>query len=197
MTFLGDLPGKWLPNKGVEVNQVEGIACERALRQYIQSLRVSFNSYGLQGYKNIFILIITFILFSINCLSNRCPISRKSRNRNFIFILNNPKLSQEQTEATLVYMVSVSWCHWSTAAVADSGPRSVTEKPHNFLPILFSTIVPKSMTRESLRTGWIYRATSCYDANSPYPHLHSFRIHLSVWVGKHRKMARRINAQYW
>lgn len=156
MTFLGDLPGKWLPTKGVEVIQVEGMACERTLRQYIQSLRFSFNSYGLQGYKNIFILIITFILFSINCLSTRCPISRKSRTRNFIFILNNPKLSQEQTEATFVYMVSVSWCHWFTAAFADSGPRSVTEKPHNFLskfrafliPILFSTIVPESMSTE-------------------------------------------------
>lgn len=144
------------------------MACEKALRQYIQSLRVSFNMYDLQGYKNIFILIITFILFSINYLSTRCPISRKSRTRELLFHPNKPKMSQEWIEASLVYMVSVSWWGWSTAAFAEFRSMLCHRKPPQFrftiqsfldsYPFLYycspkQTIVPQAL--ENLQSNFL------------------------------------------
>lgn len=123
----------------------------------ISKAPVSFNRNGLQGYKNAFILITTFILFSINCFSTRCPISRKSFSSSSSTTQNCLGTNWSQIGP---HGISVSWYHLSTAAFANPGPPSVTEEPHNCLLqfrafltlILFSTSVLKSMT--IVPQGW-------------------------------------------
>lgn len=133
------------------------------------------------------------------------PYLWKVQNQKFPLTSKQSQIVSEQTEARLVYTVSlVPWCHWSTTAFANSGPCSVTEKPYDSLsqfrtvliPTLFSTIVPQSITivPESWRNLW---SNFLLWWNESISTPHSFRTHPCVCVCKHRKMSGRTNVKYW
>lgn len=170
----------------------------------IQSPQIFFNRYDLQEYKNTLILIITFILFSINCLSTRCPISRKSRI--FLFHLNNPKISQNKVGPDwstwyLCLLVSLAHCClcWPRCLLCQRGTPQLPFTIQSFLdfhPLLYHCS-PKHNHRCLRARELTKQLSGVMNSVHLYTFIHSVSIHLWESVHKHEKMAGRRNAKYW